>query len=379
MDRRYHILFLLLAVLPLQVVHAQHATDFGGQLSVISSFAPDNQADVFLGARLIPELNHEWKIDSSRKLVGEASLYTSSAIFSESLENFDTESRIDPYRVWLSYRKDRLELRAGLQKIDFGSAKLLRPLQWFNQIDPRDPLQLTNGVYGLLGRYYFRNNANIWFWALYGNERTRSFDAVGTNSQVPEFGGRLQLPTKKGEIALSFHQRTASTAGHTFLPAYDKIPEQRVGIEGKWDLGVGLWFELAYVRKHKDLDVFTHQTLLNIGVDYTLPIGNGLGVTLEHLTATYDQSFLAVTAPAHITATLFTYPLSLFGSLSTVGVYSWEGGDVTFQLNYAHQFPKWTGYVMLFQNPAMQLGIQNNELVSQFQGPGIRLMVVKNW
>jgi AcrR family transcriptional regulator len=47
---------------------------------------------------------------------------------------------------------------------------------------------------------------------LYGNERTRGFDAVGTNGRLPEFGGRLQLPTKKGEIALSFHQRTATTS-----------------------------------------------------------------------------------------------------------------------------------------------------------------------
>lgn len=379
MARRYHIFVLFLAAFPLQLTYGQHTTDFGGQLSVISSYAPDNQADLFLGARLIPEVNHEWKIDSSRSLVGEASLYTSGSMFSASLEDFETDGRIDLYRVWVSYRRDRLELRAGLQKIDFGAAKLLRPLQWFNQIDPRDPLQLTNGVYGLLGRYYFKNNANVWLWALYGNERTRGFDAVGTNRRIPEVGGRLQLPTKKGEIALSFHQRTATTADHAFLPAYDKIPEQRVGIDGKWDLGIGLWFELAYIRKHKDLDVLTHQTQLNIGADYTLPIGNGLGVTLEHLTTSYDRSFLAATAPIHISAALFNYPLSLFGSLSAVGVYSWEGSNVTFQLNYAHQFPRWTGYVMLFQSPSIQMGIQNNELVSQFQGPGIRLMAVKNW
>merc|ERR1712127_1137306 len=104
---------------------------------------------------------------------------------------------------------NQFELRVGLQKIDFGSASLLRPIQWFNQIDPRDPLQLTNGVYGVLGRYYFLNNANIWLWTLYGNEKTRGFDALETNKKVPEFGGRIQYPTKKGEIALSYHHRSA--------------------------------------------------------------------------------------------------------------------------------------------------------------------------
>ena len=57
-----------------------------------------------------------------------------------------------------------IENRLGLQKIDFGSALLIRPLQWFNQIDPRDPLRLTNGVYGILFRQYFNDNSNIWLW-----------------------------------------------------------------------------------------------------------------------------------------------------------------------------------------------------------------------
>ena len=79
-----------------------------------------------------------------------------------------TDSEIDPYRLWLRLSSSRFELRAGLQKISFGSATLIRPLMWFDRIDPRDPLQLTDGVYGLLARYYFLNNANLWIWGLYG-------------------------------------------------------------------------------------------------------------------------------------------------------------------------------------------------------------------
>lgn len=41
-------------------------------------------------------------------------------------------------------------------------------------------MQLTNGVYGILGRYYFANNANIWFWTLMGNEKTRGFEVILT-------------------------------------------------------------------------------------------------------------------------------------------------------------------------------------------------------
>ena len=69
----------------------------------------------------------------------------------------------------MRYSSDQFELRLGLQKINFGSASMLRPLMWFDQMDPRDPLHLTDGVWGLLARYYFLNNANIWLWGLYGN------------------------------------------------------------------------------------------------------------------------------------------------------------------------------------------------------------------
>lgn len=139
----------------------------------------------------------------------------------------------------------------GLQKIDFGSATILRPLQWFNQIDPRDPLQLTNGVYGIMGRYTFLNNANIRIWGLYGNEKARGFDVVPTNNSIPEFGGRIQHPVPKGELAFSYHHRSANTKTLGHVSALNKIPENRIGLDGKWDLGIGLWFEGVYIHKEK--------------------------------------------------------------------------------------------------------------------------------
>ena len=67
-----------------------------------------------------------------------------------------TDFRFKPYRLWLRYSTSHLEIRAGLQKINFGSSNILRPLMWFDKMDFRDPLMLTDGVYALLGRYYFR-------------------------------------------------------------------------------------------------------------------------------------------------------------------------------------------------------------------------------
>ena len=76
-------------------------------------------------------------------------------------DDIDTDGTLKPYRMWLRLSTSQLEIRAGLQKINFGSAALLRPLMWFDRIDPRDPLQLTDGVYGLaLPRRRWRNRGD---------------------------------------------------------------------------------------------------------------------------------------------------------------------------------------------------------------------------
>ena len=289
-----------------------------------------------------------------------------------------TDGNVQPYRLWTRYTGQQFEIRAGLQKIDFGSATLLRPLQWFNQIDPRDPLQLTNGVYGLLGRYYFLNNANIWLWSLYGNEETRGFDAVPTYSDVPEFGGRVQYPTPNGEIALSYHHRTANSEGVAGIPSFERIPENRFGLDGKWDVTIGVWLEASYVHKSKDVDDLTNQALLTLGADYTFGIGNGLNVVVEHLAGSFDREPFELANTSHISALSLSYPLGLWDNLTVFTYHNWPTDDTTFFLNYEHQFKKFIGYAMAFYNPATQTGIQQNELVNNFAGPGLRLMLVYN-
>ncbi|MFK7773131.1 MAG: hypothetical protein AB8F94_13370 [Saprospiraceae bacterium] len=361
-------------------VVGQQKVEFQGQFSAIGSYAPDNQMQGFLGARYIPELSYLIPVDSAqtRFFDFEASANINGNTLFSPFDTSSIDGNISPYRIWARYNAKQFELRIGLQKIDFGSATLLRPIQWFNQIDPRDPLQLTNGVYGVLGRYYFLNNANIWLWALYGNEKTRGFDAVETNKEIPEFGGRIQYPTKRGEVAFSYHHRTANSTNLIFISQLEEIPEHRFGLDGKWDLKVGLWFETALIYKTRDLGFLTHQTLFNLGTDYTFGIGNGVNVVLEHLMIASDDNFLGVENTSNITATLISYPLGFFDNISGVFLYNWTAENFTFNINYHHQFEKISTYVMAYYNPPTQSGIQQNDLVSQFSGPGIRLMVVYN-
>jgi hypothetical protein len=352
---------------------------FHGQASIVSSYSPKNERPFFLGVRYIPELRLNTSIDSVKNIDFVASANISGTLLFSDFNTGASAFNVDPYRIWLRYSSPQFELRLGLQKIDFGSATILRPLQWFNQIDPRDPLQLTNGVYGIMGRYTFLNNSNIRLWGLYGNERPRGFDVVPNNKAVPEFGGRFQSPVPKGELAISYHHRTANSTGINQVDPFSKIPENRFGLDGKWDLGVGLWFEAVYVHKEKQIENLTNQTLLNLGIDYTFALGSGLNTVLEHMLINFDQEGISLDSSTPVSAATVSYPLSFFDNLIAVVYYDWNGKNASFFMNYSHQFNKLTGYVMAYYNPeSIQQGIQQNDLINQFEGPGIRLMLVYN-
>ncbi|MFY0642870.1 MAG: hypothetical protein JXR19_00230 [Bacteroidia bacterium] len=357
---------------------AQNRIGFKGQFSTAANYSPDNEMDLFIGGRYIPQLEYSYRIDSANLLDFEASANMSASAFLRSFDSSSNTSTLNPYRLWARYSTRRSEFRIGLQKIDFGSASLLRPIQWFNQIDPRDPLQLTNGVYAALYRHYLKNNANIWLWALYGNEKTRGFDVVNTNEQIPEYGGRVQLPLQQGEIAMSYHHRVADSRGQMFLPEISKIPEDRIGIDGKWDVGVGLWFESSYVHKHESILNFTEQAMLNLGADYTFSVGNGLNMMVEHLAVSFDSTAFAFEQTAHVTALMANYPLALFDQIMLLTYYNWSTESPILLLNYQHQFKHISGYVLAYYNPESTQGIQENDLVNSFQGPGIRIMLVYN-
>ncbi len=167
--------------------------------------------------------------------------------------------KADPYRLWARYSSRQFELRLGLQKINFGSALILRPLMWFDQLDPRDVTRFTTGVWGALMRYYLLNNANVWVWGLYGNNEVKGLEWLPTEDKTPEFGGRVQLPLLGGEAAVTFHHRQADiqkiplpdgwSIPHIVMPG--SAPEYRMGVDGKWDVGIGLWLESALVMKEE--------------------------------------------------------------------------------------------------------------------------------
>lgn len=354
-------------------------SEFSGQVSAYAHFNPDNTLNFQVGARYLPQFSFEKKLSKTKLLDLEVSANVFGLTGFHPFDSAHTEGGIRPYRGWIRYSNKQFEVRVGLQKISFGAASILRPLMWFDQIDPRDPLRLTTGVWGALGRYYFLNNANIWLWTLYGNENIRGWERVGTNKRKPEFGGRFQAPMPKGEVGLSYHYRTADSRnlGIDSL-AFKEIPENRLGFDGKWDIGIGLWVEGSWTHKSKNVGVLTNQTLINLGMDYTFGLGNGLNMMAEQLFIAHDEKAFAFKKPNHLSALTLSYPLSMFDNLSTILYYDYTNKEIYSFINWQKQLKNLTFYLILYSSPKGKQLIQQDISNNPFSGNGIQILFTYN-
>ena len=279
---------------------------------------------MYLGGRYIPSIYYGIGSSGNKLYDFEASANIFGTFAFHPFDTSYTDGSLKPYRLWIRYSSDQFELRLGLQKINFGSASILRPLMWFDRMDPRDPLLLTDGVWALLARYYFLNNANVWLWSLYGNDNPTGWELVPSNKKIPEFGGRIQIPVPRGEAAFSYHHRTADNSEMIiFDQPNDKIPEDRFGFDAKWDLKTGLWIEGSWTRKQQDLGMLTNQEIFNAGIDYTFGLGNGLYLAYEHLLFSYDEKPFEFADKTSFSLLTASYPIGLFDKISVILYYNW--------------------------------------------------------
>jgi hypothetical protein len=293
-----------------------------------------------------------------------------------------SDSKIKPYRLWVRLSTERFELRAGLQKINFGSASILRPLMWFDHIDPRDPLQLTDGVYGLLGRYYFQNNANAWLWILWGNDKTRGWETVPSDRKVPEYGGRMQFPVPKGELAVSYHHRTANLAGvleQSSIRGSSTYPEDRIGLDGKWDIGPGIWAEYSLTHSSPDTAYFQHWTkLFTLGLDYTFNLGNGLYMASEYFSYSSANKIFNSGQKVAFSSLTVNYPVGII-KIGGIIYYNWTDKSWYRFINLQRQSDNWTYYLFLYWNPEIFAIYNNISGNNMFSGKGIQFMTVFNF
>ena len=355
---------------------------FNGQFTGWEVGQFENPFGIQFGGRFVPTLLGNFNTAPKNKIDFESSLNINGSSNFAGLRYDRLTGQFKPYRVWVRYSTEKWEVRLGLQKINFGSAKLFRPLMWFDGVDIRDPLQLTDGVYGVLGRYYFPNNTNIWLWSLIGNKNPKGYEMIGTAQWQPETGGRVQVPAGPGELALSTNLRKVDVHNlFPVAPANMLLNEKRIGLDGKWDLGIGLWFESSITV----LDANTYnlprvQDLWNIGADYTFGVGSGLGMTLEYFRVHAGDKFLANGTSVNVIGSMFTYPVSILDNLSAMFFYI-PGPDLMLNyVNWSRTYDNWTLYAIGYWNPSnFQLLSTQSQSKNLFAGKGIQLMVNYNF
>ena len=392
-----------LLLIPAKVMSQTY--DVQGQLSGWVMYSEETSSHTHVGLRYIPGLFISRHVTGEHSIDAELSLNSYGTGLIHELDDMETDGKIKPYRLWLRFSGSQFEIRLGLQKINFGSATLLRPLMWFDRIDPRDPLQLTDGVYGALFRYYFLNNANIWLWGLCGNDETKGWEIIPSDESAIEYGGRFQYPVLTGEIAFSFHHREAdlkkgisdlvSTVNapfpFDFLKQLDRIratvPEDRFGLDAKWDMEVGVWFEGVMMHQEIDpsllnylrvLDMGEYQRYMNVGCDYTFGLGNGLHVLGEHFLVEVSDKAFGSGEGIEFSALSMNYPLGLIDNLTGIVYYDWENHDWYRFVNWQRTYDNWRFYLMGFWNPAQFQMYQQQESANTFAGKGVQLMVVFN-
>lgn len=372
-------------------VPAQQASaivSLGGMAAATALARLDTRFEPFFSLRFIPELTFSLPAGHGLTVDAEISANAYGTLALPTDAPADTSADLKPYRGWLRISTSRFEARIGLQKLSFGPAALFRPLMWFDSLDPRDPLQLTDGVYGLLLRYYSRGNANVWGWGLYGNNDRRGFDLAPPDKKTPEFGGRIELPLFKGEIGATYHHRKAAIDGLTpimsLLPAsplsasplpVPPVPEDRIGLDGKWDLGVGVWFEGTLVHQHTPLLPLPYQRALTLGIDYTFAVGRGLTALLEHFRIASSARTLSPGDGLSFTALLLRYPLGLLDEISSIFYYDWKNRGVYRFLSWKHTTDALSFSAIVFWNPAELLVFQGRPGSGSFAGTGLELVL----
>jgi len=338
----------------------KYSYEYSGELSLQGGgYSLLDNADLYGGLRILPYLQGRANLNNTSYLDLQISLNG----FSSYLDKWDNQLKL--YRLAFSYQSLQTEIKAGLQKITFGPAKYLRPLMWFDRINPTDPMQITEGVYGALFRYYTMDNKNIWIWGLYGNDDLKGLEIENTDPDTPEFGGRLQIPLPNGEIAASYHWRK--------LDSHLNYNEERLAVDGYFDIGIGLWFETSLSLKN-----FDSRFMSTLGADYTFGIGNGLNVVAEYMPIYYYRDNHITKPEDQLCAISLSYPLNIMDQLMYLTYYSESMDKIFHYVQFQRTYDKISFNIALFYYPDIGYDVFTGR-ETNITGLGAQVMAIYNF
>jgi hypothetical protein len=141
---------------------------------------------------------------------------------------------------------------------------------------------------------------------------------------------------------------------------------------------VGWWLEASWSNYRERAEMFSNQEIVNIGIDYTFGLGNGLTVIYEQLISSYDRQPFSFSDSKVFSLLSFTYPVGPFDSASAIVYYDWTRNKAYNFITWQRQFNKISLYLMGYVNPReYNIPAQTGGSMI-FSGTGMQLMLVFN-
>jgi len=314
--------------------------------------------------RYIPQVRLDYQINALSRFGLDAAI----DVYNHSLGDSLLKINSDLYRFTFRYDTPRTQVRVGLQKINFGPARMLRVLQWFDELDPRDPLALSPGVWAIMGRYYHEAGGNIRIWSMPDAPDANRDYWGDMDKRIWDMGARLELPIPAGTFGLTAHSMDVLQHG--------RVTENRLAVDARLDAIVGLWSETMFSRMEEPSHQWDRISAM-AGIDYTFGIGNGLYMALEIATTRTGNIGEDLPWQARTLAITGNYTLGLSDGLSLY-YYVIDLPILETQympmLGWQHTSGNWLVYLALYDMPALTSGGK----VSLPNGTGIQLNIAFN-
>ena len=185
------------------------------------------------------------------------------------------ESDVDFFRAWLRLDNGTFKIRAGRQKILYGSGSIYRPLGFFDTRDVTGVVPQTRGVDSVRATWFPSSMSLIEGWLVPAKKDDGMI--VGLRGEISQ--GDIEM----GAV-LQYHPRSDLKS----LPDFDQELVQ-VGYHVKGEKGVGFWNESRLDIEMKPSTPVRFDTVL--GVDYTFDVGEGLHILAEYFLTTREKDF----------------------------------------------------------------------------------------
>ena len=236
------------------------------------------------------------------------------------IRNLDSNYYNQDYRYWGRYHNEFIDIRVGLQKISFGSAFILRNLNWFDSIDFRNSTNQTIGQKSFSIKYFSTNNFDLNFWLIPDDDDELSY------------GSRLAFSNKFGNYGFVFFKDNTNynhsiinipqivQAGNIFSENLIEFKQnERLGFDYRYDGYFGLWLESSYINfiKNQIIDDMFFRT---IGIDYTLNTWNGIYLMFESMYYKFDSIDNSILED-NISSLMIQYPIGILYDLSLVRLF----------------------------------------------------------